>query len=543
MSNAGQKGPHESNPSLTAKAVPQRVISVPRLSSGSLAAVSPPRVGSGEHALLPSTTETSKPPSSRGNLSSDSALAAPSPSSRREPQPSAPGSSRRLPPAPPKRVLRTSESQADLPSVVAATDTPRSSVAPSSVSSRVASTERPAPSSAQPSSAPAASPALAIADASAALSNPLPPLPPAPSTPLPLAAESGAPLFAAESSPLIDAAALRSPLDSEVTLAPAVTRDEPVSPSQAVRGRANIAPRFVMVGAAVTICAALGSLMLLRGAASSTANHVDMTPLPAANASPNNLPPSETAEHPQLAAPASATASPPPTAPAGTPLARGESRPPEDATTSAEASLFLDGSEVKAPSCEQLLSSATDGPGKSAYDYLRAARQLLVRGDLDGSQRAFCQAARGKGQDGNILIELAQLLLLRRDGGSAAEWAQRALSLEPRNARALNILGDAQLRAGNLESGRRALLQAASRAPEDASAARLLVQRDLEEAEHCAKSDPARAERLLRRIVAFEPQNVLARSKLAAALSRQGFSHSAELWNRSAAELAASAAR
>jgi Flp pilus assembly protein TadD len=55
--------------------------------------------------------------------------------------------------------------------------------------------------------------------------------------------------------------------------------------------------------------------------------------------------------------------------------------------------------------------------------------------------------------------------------------------------------------------------------------------------------DPARAERLLRKVIAFQPENAEAHTKLGLALTRLGFAASSEAWTRRGAELSAARSR
>ncbi len=212
---------------------------------------------------------------------------------------------------------------------------------------------------------------------------------------------------------------------------------------------------------------------------------------------------------------------------------------PLPASAAAPASAVRDDSVTVAPTCDDLLTDAEPSGKKSAGEHLRSARQALVRGDTDASQRGFCQAIRAGAVDASVALELAQLLLLRRDAAAASEWAERALRAEPNSSRALNVLGDALVRVGDRERARAAWLSASHVAASDEVAVGSFVQRSLDAAERSLKErDPARAERFLRRVLAFQPENAAATAKLGATLAKLGFPKSAEQWSRRAAELA-----
>jgi Flp pilus assembly protein TadD len=202
--------------------------------------------------------------------------------------------------------------------------------------------------------------------------------------------------------------------------------------------------------------------------------------------------------------------------------------------------LATDGSETKAPSCDDLLAPDSVGQNEAWADSIGVARRALVRGDMDGSQRAFCKALRAENTDATASFELAQLLLLRRDGAAAVDWARKAAALEGNSTRVLNLLGDALVRTANVDEARNAWLGAAKVDENDASAVARLAQGLLDAADASLKErDPARAERLLRRVIALQPENAQAFAKLASALTRLGFARSASAWSERAAELAA----
>jgi tetratricopeptide (TPR) repeat protein len=190
-------------------------------------------------------------------------------------------------------------------------------------------------------------------------------------------------------------------------------------------------------------------------------------------------------------------------------------------------------SSSKAPSCEQLLGGAFQekvDPGASLQQS-RLANRELVRGNVDAAQKAFCNAALWDGTNINTLLNLAQFLVIRRDGAMAAQWVERALKLDPDNSRGLGLLGDALVRVGKIKEAREAWL-AAERTPElDADGLSLMVRRDMEEAQRTLKlRDFARAERLFRRVVAFDPEHAAATAAVAGCLLKLGEKEEAEAW-------------
>jgi tetratricopeptide (TPR) repeat protein len=227
-------------------------------------------------------------------------------------------------------------------------------------------------------------------------------------------------------------------------------------------------------------------------------------------------------------------------APVPLPPSAGESSPTASSVLAVPL-LAADGSEASVATCESLLHNLP-ADNRQSFDHVRAGRKAFVRGDVEGSQRSFCQAVRANSADPTASFELAQLLLLRRDGAAAAHWAQQAARLESRSSRVLELLGDAAIRAGDGEQARKAWLGAAKLEDNDHAGIERLVQATLDAANASLKErDPARAERLLRRVVALRPDNAAVHAKLAAALGKLGFTKSAELWAQRAAELGLSA--
>jgi predicted Zn-dependent protease len=207
-------------------------------------------------------------------------------------------------------------------------------------------------------------------------------------------------------------------------------------------------------------------------------------------------------------------------------------------TLTSASLLSADGSEMTAPTCDELLVSAVPKGNHTWSDHVRVARAALVRGDLDGSQRAFCNAIGAGNAPAMVSVELARLLLLRRDAVAASRWVHEALRTAPESPRVLDLLGDAAVRLGDLDGARRAWLGAAGLSSDDRAGIERMVRRILTAADTSLRErDPRRAERFLRRVVAFRPDDAEAHAKLAIALAKLGFPDSAELWSRRGAEL------
>jgi tetratricopeptide (TPR) repeat protein len=171
------------------------------------------------------------------------------------------------------------------------------------------------------------------------------------------------------------------------------------------------------------------------------------------------------------------------------------------------------------------------------FDYiylleLKTARRELVRGNLELAHAALCRALRDPAADSNVWFDLANVLLLRRDGAAAVPWFTKVLELDPKDRRVRAVLGDALLQAGRIEEARAAWLQAAGFQSQDAAAIVKLAAGYFAMAEQNAKrSDLPTAERLYRRAIVLDPNHARARGRLADVLEKLGFTESAERWS------------
>jgi tetratricopeptide (TPR) repeat protein len=195
-----------------------------------------------------------------------------------------------------------------------------------------------------------------------------------------------------------------------------------------------------------------------------------------------------------------------------------------------------------APSCEELLGASASGGDNvgAAFEQLKIARKMLVQGKADEAQRAYCKAVRWDAQNANYYFELAQLLLIRRDGAAAADWARRGLKLEPTSTKGQSLVGDGLARVGDSDGARRAWYAAASVNNPSNEEVQQLFLRAMKEAEQALSGrDYMRAERFFRRAVILDSKNAAAHRGLAVALLRAGEVGSALRWAKRAAELAA----
>ena len=228
-------------------------------------------------------------------------------------------------------------------------------------------------------------------------------------------------------------------------------------------------------------------------------------------------------------APQPSVAAPSPEAKASTSLGQAELQ----STTSPR--IAPDESGTRAPSCEETFGNtavkAGEYPG-AAYGQVREANRALVQGNLDAAQAALCKAVLWNQSNPALPLELAQLMLLRRDGAKAIEWAKKGLSLDPASARGQGILGDGLARVGDYEPAKRAWLASMHLEPStDVQQFKALSFSSVREAQaSMRRRDFARAERFFRRGVVLDGDNVTASNGLADSLLKLGDAISALRW-------------
>jgi tetratricopeptide (TPR) repeat protein/DNA-binding NarL/FixJ family response regulator len=218
--------------------------------------------------------------------------------------------------------------------------------------------------------------------------------------------------------------------------------------------------------------------------------------------------------------------------------------PPASAVPAAPTSKDIPADEtgVHAPTCDELLGGAHAGAGDylgSAYVEMRNANHALVRGDLDAAERSLCKAALLDQTNPAIPLELAQLMLLRRDGAASVAWARKSLERDPTSLRAQGVLGDGLARVGDYDGAKRAWLISVHLEGDSDALYRELSFSSLREARSAlARRDFARAERFFRRAVVLDADNGPASNGLADALLRLGDTASALRWAQRAVSVA-----
>ncbi len=244
-----------------------------------------------------------------------------------------------------------------------------------------------------------------------------------------------------------------------------------------------------------------------------------------------------------VAPPAKAAAKPStPSTPAPAPRASDAAPSASDAPPKAVQGRAPDGSGRKLPDCKTLLAADPPPNGYypgAAWQETRAGRAAIVHGDLGAAQAAFCRAAHWDDRNGEIALQLAQVLLLGRDGPQALGWAERAVSLDARSLRNHEALADALARIGDEERARKEWLVAARIEPTDRRGVHGLVAREVKQADRALRGhELVVAEKYFRRAAILEPRSWSARVGLSYVLLQLGEAKPAVVWAERAAEVA-----
>ena len=216
-----------------------------------------------------------------------------------------------------------------------------------------------------------------------------------------------------------------------------------------------------------------------------------------------------------------------------------DSPPESPRITDAPAKRLVDNSLHKAPTCKQVLGSASFKPTKDT-DRIRAtvkrAERALRNGNTKGAHAVFCTAVSLGPNNYRAAMGLATLLLIRRDAEASAKWARRALELSlDRPRRAKNALADALVRVGREREARTLWLEAAPEPNPNTQQLNAYIVR-LRDLAHAASKhyDQHSMERFYRRIISLQPENKWAVGQLAATLRRMKQPEAAEFWEAQA---------
>lgn len=199
-----------------------------------------------------------------------------------------------------------------------------------------------------------------------------------------------------------------------------------------------------------------------------------------------------------------------------------------------------------APSCADLVNDTIDAADEPSepLQLIQVARRLLVLGDADEAQRAYCRVLVLEPGNPTAQGELARLLMVRRDGVAGLREVDRALVLDPTSRVLHGVRGDALARLGRYEEARPEWIVEARLRPGTPNDEKALLGTVLRGARaYLQRHAWGEAERYCRRAIVLDHASLDASMCLARALSALGDAGEARLWARYAQKLAPSSAR
>jgi tetratricopeptide (TPR) repeat protein len=156
-------------------------------------------------------------------------------------------------------------------------------------------------------------------------------------------------------------------------------------------------------------------------------------------------------------------------------------------------------------------------------------------GNVPEAQAAYCKAFAWDRSNIDRHINLGRFYLFRRDWEQAAKYGQSALALDPRNRRALGVVGDAWAALDKPDEARSAWLAAERKTNASRSELGLMTRRNFALAKRVERlKDFSLAERLYRRVLLLDPKHAGAMKGIASCLLKVGDYQGAEAWARRA---------
>jgi CheY-like chemotaxis protein/predicted negative regulator of RcsB-dependent stress response len=238
---------------------------------------------------------------------------------------------------------------------------------------------------------------------------------------------------------------------------------------------------------------------------------------------------------------ASATASPArrvsPPAPSSSPAPSARTPSPVASTPAPAPSA---GSQANESLCSDLIAAhSTDARNRAPGADVDQAFRAFMRGDTEGAKLGYCRALERDPGDSQAAIGLVHLLIGRREGRTAAYWAERGLASRADSPRLKGLLGDALALVGDEAGARQAWLGSASLEAGDTQGQSKLGERELAAAERAWHERRAEeAERLYRRAAGLVPENVGAVLGLVRALLARNQASEAVRWAARATQAA-----
>lgn len=265
--------------------------------------------------------------------------------------------------------------------------------------------------------------------------------------------------------------------------------------------------------AALLSCLVVALIGYARKDAPSAARRVDLENLPAQVSAPST---------------ASATLSP-------TPRREETQAPKPNAPPVAQAKL-----PALSGQCERLFAETPgararrSAPARWAWN---TARKSLLAGDLATAEAHLCKSAE-LDPAGPGAVDLVRLYLMRGDSSLANASAQWALLQQPGDPTLQQLLADAMNQSGDVEGARALLLTSMNLPPSENGKISKVARRFVNAGYQVLKGDdPAQAERMFRRAVALDPENLPGVTGLADLLLRRKNVAGASRFARQAAEL------
>lgn len=192
---------------------------------------------------------------------------------------------------------------------------------------------------------------------------------------------------------------------------------------------------------------------------------------------------------------------------------------------------WLDPSAASSADCASLAKERSTRSVPRRAQAEKRGLEMLLRGNLVAARDAFCEATRNDAPSPLALSGLVRTQLQLDDPESALSTAERLVKVEHDSADAENLMGDVLIRLGRVDDAR-ARWTRATGAPR---LSRWLEARlrsvSLEQADEAiAAAAYPRADRMLRRVIAFEPKDVEAAAKLASVLRKAKKDEAAARW-------------
>jgi tetratricopeptide (TPR) repeat protein len=202
-------------------------------------------------------------------------------------------------------------------------------------------------------------------------------------------------------------------------------------------------------------------------------------------------------------------------------------------------SLFLVASMEDVP-CETVVGSWIKPPSAHrglANMHFRSAQKLLVEGRSDAAHAELCKSAllNASGPGSELL---AQYSLGARSTLQAERWIREVLKVQPESPVARELLGDILHQQGRLDEALTTWLDTLNVAAEDMAKRKAVARVWIGHSRTAlAATDYPRAERSLRRALAFDPHSVEGASLMALVFRRRKNDDRADAWDAEAARL------